>query len=314
MDNDIKIFSGNSNPSLAKAIAQNLNRELGQMSISRFADGEVQVEIKESVRGSEVFLIQSTCPPVNENYMELFVILDALKRSSVKEITLVMPYYGYARQDRKSAPRAPISAKCMADLCSRAGASRVLVVDLHSPEIQGFFNIPVDNLFAGPTLAEAWLRDHGTKDIVCVSPDAGGMERVRSFAKRVKGPIAMIDKRRTETNTAKALHLIGDVKNKTALIVDDMIDTAGTLNEATNKILDSGAQEVMVLATHGVLSEPAVDRIEKSQIKEVFLTDTIPLSEKAKKCKKIKLTSLAPLVGEAIKRISTKNSVSTLFK
>ena len=314
MSKDIKIFSGNSNPSFAKDIAKNLNIKLGEMSVSRFADGEVQVEIKESVRGSHIFLIQSTCPPVNENYMELFIILDALKRSSVKEISLVMPYYGYARQDRKSAPRAPISAKCMADLCSQAGADRLLVVDLHSPEIQGFFDIPVDNLFAVSALAEAWLKAHKTEDIVCVSPDAGGMERVRSFAKRVKGPIAMIDKRRTEANKAKALHLVGDVKGKTALIVDDMIDTAGTLCEATDKILELGAKEVMVLATHGVLSEPSIERIEKSQIKEVFLTDTVPLSKEAQQCKKIKVTSLAPLVGEAINRIFNKNSVSTLFK
>ena len=314
MSKDIKIFSGNANPSFAKDIAKNLNIKLGEMSISRFADGEVQVEIKESVRGSHIFLIQSTCPPVNENYMELFIILDALKRSSVQEISLVMPYYGYARQDRKSAPRAPISAKCMADLCSQAGADRLLVADLHSPEIQGFFDIPVDNLFAVPALAEAWLKTHEAENIVCVSPDAGGMERVRSFAKRVKGPIAMIDKRRVEANKAKALHLVGDVEGKTALIVDDMIDTAGTLCEATDKILASGAKEVMVLATHGVLSEPAIERIEKSQIKEVFLTDTIPLSQKAQQCKKIKITSLAPLVGEAINRIFNKNSVSTLFK
>ena len=314
MSKNMKIFSGNSNPSFAKAVAKNVGTTLGEMSISRFADGEVLVEIKESVRGSHIFLIQSTCPPVNENYMELFIILDALKRSSVEEISLVMPYYGYARQDRKSSPRAPISAKCMADLCSQAGANRLLVVDLHSPEIQGFFDSPVDNLFAVPTLAEAWLKDHKDKDIVCVSPDAGGMERVRSFAKRVQGPIAMIDKRRVESNKAKAFNLVGDVKGKTAIIVDDMIDTAGTLCEATDKILASGAKEVMVLATHGVLSEPAVQRIEKSQIKEVFLTDTIPLSEKTQKCKKIKVISLAPLVGEAIKRIFNKNSVSTLFK
>lgn len=314
MSKDIKIFSGNSNPAFAQAVAKNLGTKLGAMSISRFADGEVQVEIKESVRGSHIFLIQSTCPPVNENYMELFIILDALKRSSVKEISLIMPYYGYARQDRKSAPRAPISAKCMADLCSAAGADRLLVVDLHSPQIQGFFNTPVDNLFAGPTLAEAWIKNHKDKDIVCVSPDAGGMERVRAFAKRVKGPIAMIDKRRSEANKSKALHLVGDVSGKVALIVDDMVDTAGTLCEATDKILASGAKEVMVLATHGVLSEPAIERIEKSQIQKVFLTNTIPLSEKAQKCKKIEIISIAPLVAEAINRIFNKNSVSTLFK
>ena len=310
----MKLFAGNSNRPFAESTASFLKSQLGQMTISRFADGEVQVEIRDNVRGAHVFLIQSACKPVNENYMELFIILDALKRASAGEITLVMPYYGYARQDRKSSPRAPISAKCMADLCSTAGANRLLVTDLHSPQIQGFFNIPVDNLFAGPTLAQAWLENHHNKEVVCVSPDAGGMERVRAFAKRVKNStIAMIDKRRTEKNKAKAIHLVGDVKGKTAVLVDDMIDTAGTLCEAADKLLEFGAKEVFAVASHPVLSLSAAERIEKSLLKEVLVTDTIPLSEKTAQCNKIKIISLAPLVGEAINRIFHKKSVSSLF-
>ena len=310
----IKLFAGNSNRPFAESTASFLKTQLGQMNISRFADGEVQVEIRDNVRGAHVFLIQSACRPVNENYMELFIILDALKRASAGEITLVMPYYGYARQDRKSSPRAPISAKCMADLCSTAGADRLLVTDLHSPQIQGFFNIPVDNLFAGPTLAQAWLNNYPDREVVCVSPDAGGMERVRSFAKRVKNStIAMIDKRRTEKNKAKAIHLVGDVKGKTVVLVDDMVDTAGTLCEAAGKLLEFGAKEVFAVASHPVLSATAAERIEECPLTEVFVTDTIPLSEKAAQCNKIKTISLAPLMGEAINRIFHKQSVSSLF-
>lgn len=310
----MKIFSGSSNLAFSKSVASHLGVKLGDINISKFADGETFVEIQENVRGSNVFVIQSTCPPVNDNYMELFLILDALKRASAVEITLVMPYYGYARQDRKSAPRVPISAKCVADICHLAGAHRLLVVDLHSPQIQGFFNIPVDNLFASPTLAEAWLAKNTNKDIVVVSPDAGGMERARYFAKKIKGAhIAMIDKRRLDTNKAKAIHLVGDVKNKTALIVDDMIDTAGTLCEAASKLLDFGAKEVMAMATHPLFSKPAIERIEKSPLKEVLVTNTIPLSEGATGSSKIKSVNIAPLVAEAIKRISSKSSISTLF-
>ena len=310
----MKLFSGNSNRPFAESVSACLKAPLGDMNISRFADGEVQVELRDNVRGAHIFLIQSACKPVNENYMELFIILDSLKRASAGEITLVMPYYGYARQDRKSSPRAPISAKCMADLCSSAGANRLLVTDLHSPQIQGFFNIPVDNLFAGPTLARAWLERHPRKDVVCVSPDAGGMERVRAFSKRVKNStIAMIDKRRTEKNRAKALHLVGDVKGKTAVLVDDMIDTAGTLCEAGAKLLEFGAKEVFAVASHPVLSPPAVQRITESPLKEVLVTDTIPPPPPALSCEKIKTISIAPLVGEAISRIFHKESVSSLF-
>lgn len=310
----MKVFSGSSNPLFASETAKFLNMNLGNIEISRFADGETFVQIKENVRGLHVFVIQSTCSPVNENYMELFLILDALKRASAKEITLVMPYYGYSRQDRKSAPRVPISAKCMADMLSVSGADRLLVVNLHSPQIQGFFNIPVDNLFASPVLAQSWQKTHSEKNIVVVSPDAGGAERARAFAKKIKdSSVAMIDKRRQEHNKAKALNLIGDVKNKTALILDDMIDTAGTLCEASVILLESGAKEVMALATHPLFSGSAVERIEKSPIKRVLVTDTIPLHPSAKECKKIQVVSLAPLVAEAIKRISNKSSVSLLF-
>ena len=311
----MKIFSGSSNLIFADTTAKCLNTNLGNIEISRFADGEIFVQIKDNVRGLHVFLIQSTCSPVNENYMELFLILDALKRASAQEITLVMPYYGYARQDRKSAPRVPISAKCMADMLSTAGADRLLVMDLHSPQIQGFFNIPVDNLLAAPVLAKSWEKFHSTENLVIVSPDAGGAERARFFAKKINGAsVAMIDKRRQEPNRAKALHLVGDVKGKTALILDDMIDTAGTLCEASVKLIDSGAKEVMALATHPLFSGPAVERIEKSPLKEVLVTDTIPpLNEVAVQCKKIRTVSLAPLMAEAIKRISNKRSVSLLF-
>ena len=311
----MKIFSGTSNPSFVESVAFHTDNKLGNLKISRFADGEIFVEIEENVRGSSVFVIQSTCRPVNENYMELFLILDALKRASASEITLVMPYYGYSRQDRKSAPRVPISAKCMADMCSIAGAHRILVIDLHSAQIQGFFNVPVDNLFAGPTLAEAWLAKHKNKNITIVSPDAGGMERARFFAKKIKGSnIAMIDKRRIGTNQTKAINLVGDVKGKTAIILDDMIDTAGTLCEASEKLLEHGAQEVMAIATHPVFSGPAIENIEKSSLKEILITNTIPLSKEALNCKKIKSINIAPLVAEAIKRIADKSSISTLFE
>lgn len=310
----MKILSGSSNPIFASTTAKSLDSTLAKVEIFRFADGEIFVQVMENVRGLHVFLIQSTCSPVNENYMELFLMLDALKRASAKEITLVMPYYGYSRQDRKSAPRVPISAKCMADMISVAGANRLLVVDLHSPQIQGFFNIPVDNLFSAPVLAQAWQKSHSTEELVVVSPDAGGAERARFFAKKIKGAtVAMIDKRRQEPNQAKALNLVGDVKGKSALILDDMIDTAGTLCEASVKLIESGAKEVMAVATHPLFSGEAIERIEKSPIKEVLVTDTIPLSEKASQCKKIKVVSLAPLVAEAMNRISNKKSVSLLF-
>jgi ribose-phosphate pyrophosphokinase len=310
----MKIFSGNSNVEFARRVAQAAGVELGHCDIGRFADGEVQVEIHESVRGCNVFLIQSTSPPVNENYMELFMILDALKRASATDITLVMPYYGYARQDRKVAPRAPISAKCVAELIAVAGAHRLVAVDLHSSQIQGFFNGPVDHLFAIPTLARAWRDKMGFgDDYVCVSPDAGGVERTRAFAKRIECPIAIVDKRRTGPNEAKALHLIGDVRGKVAIILDDMIDTAGTLVQAVDSLLNNGAKEVFAVCTHPVLSGPAITRIKESPVRKVWVTDTIPLKEAAKACDKFEVISMAPVVAESIRRIYTYDSVSALF-
>lgn len=310
----LKLFSGNSNPQLAKKVAEAAGVELSHCEVSAFADGEIQVEIHESVRGEHVFVIQSTCPPVNHNYMEMFVMLDALKRASAKQVTAVIPYYGYARQDRKVAPRAPISAKCMADLITTAGAQRIVAVDLHAAQIQGFFNVPVDHLFAIPTLARAWRETHGVgTDFVAVSPDAGGVERCRAFAKRIEASIAIIDKRRSGPNEAKALHLIGDVEGKTAIIVDDMIDTAGTLTQAVDSLLKNGAKRVFAVATHPVLSGPAISRLRESRIEKVWVTDTIPLSDAAMTCGKIEVISVASVLAEAIKRIHGNDSVSSLF-
>jgi ribose-phosphate pyrophosphokinase len=310
----LKIFSGNSNKSFAEKVAREAGVELGYCEIGRFADGEIQVEIHESVRGDSVFVIQSTCPPVNENYLELFLMLDALKRASAKQITAVIPYFGYARQDRKVAPRAPISSKCMADLLTAAGAHRVVCVDLHAAQIQGFFNVPVDHLFAIPTMARAWREKFGSgEEFVAVSPDAGGVERTRAFAKRIECPIAIIDKRRTKPNEARALHLIGDVRDKTAIIVDDMIDTAGTLTQAVDSLIKNGAKKVFAVATHAVLSGPAISRLTESGMEKVLVTDTIPLSPAAQACNKIEVITVAPLVAEAIRRIYGNASVSSLF-
>jgi ribose-phosphate pyrophosphokinase len=311
---DLRIFTCNSNKNFAQKVAEYAGTQLGQSTISRFSDGEVQVEIQESVRGSTVFVIQSTCPPVNENYMELFVVLDALKRASAKHIVAVIPYYGYARQDRKVAPRAPITAKCMADLLTTAGASRVLCVDLHAAQIQGFFNCPVDHLFAIPTLAQYWKDNYGMgKDYVVVSPDAGGVERARAFAKRIDCSMAIIDKRRSGPNVAKALHLIGDVRDKVAIIVDDMIDTAGTLTQGVDSLLNNGAKRVFAVATHALLSGPAIQRISDSGLEKVIVSDTIPLSEKGRECSKVVVTSMAPVVAKAIQRIYGNDSISSLF-
>ena len=310
----LKIFTGNSNPLFAQKVAEAAGVQLGDCILKRFADGEVQVEIHESVRGDSCFVIQSTCPPVNESYMELFIILDALKRASARSITAVIPYYGYARQDRKVAPRAPISAKCVADLITTAGADRVVCVDLHAAEIQGFFNVPVDHLFAIPTMARFWRDNYGHGDeYVVVSPDSGGVERARAFAKRIEAPIAIIDKRRTGPNEAKALHLIGDVENKTAIIVDDMIDTAGTLCQAVDSLHNNGAAKVFAVATHALFSGPAIDRLSASKLERVIVSDTIPLSEAAQNSGKIEVTTMAPVVAEAMLRIYGNASVSSLF-
>lgn len=310
----LKIFSGNSNKELAEKVAKAGGFDLSPCQVNSFADGEIQVEVHKSVRGKHVFVIQSTCPPVNQNYMELFIMLDAFKRASAASVTAVIPYYGYGRQDRKVAPRAPISAKCIADLLTTAGADRVVGIDFHAAQIQGFFNCPVDHLFATPTLARAW-RDkmgHG-EDFVAVSPDAGGVERCRAFAKRIDSSIAIIDKRRTGPNEAKALHLIGDVKDKTAVIIDDMIDTAGTLTQAVDSLLKNGAKRVFAVASHPVLSGPAISRIKESAIEKVWVTDTIPLSEAAKATGKFEVISVAHVLAEAIKRIHGNDSVSELF-
>lgn len=312
--NKFKIFSGNSNQALAKSVCEILQVPLGESQVNNFSDGETQVEIKESVRGTDVFVIQSTCTPVNQSYMEFFIMLDALKRASAASVTAVIPYYGYARQDRKVAPRAPISAKCMADLLTTAGAGRIISIDLHSAQIQGFFDCPVDHLFAIPTLARAWKEQMGEgEDFVTVSPDAGGVERARAFAKRINSSLAIVDKRRSAPGEAKAMHLIGDVTGKTAVIVDDMIDTAGTLTQAVDSLLKNGAKQVFAIATHPVFSGPAIARLKESRIEKVFVTDTIPLTAGAIESGKVSVVSIAPVLAEAIKRIHDHDSVSSLF-
>ncbi len=310
--NDFTIFTGNSNPVLAKKISDYLNKPLGSAKVKTFSDGEIQIEIHENVRSKDVFVVQSTCSPVNDNLVELLLMIDALKRSSTRRITAVIPYYGYARQDKKVAPRVPISAKMVADLLTTAGANRVITMDLHAGQIQGFFNIPVDNLYAAPVIL-AHIKNHYEDNFVMVSPDAGGAERARAFAKRLKADLAIVDKRRHEPNKAKAMAIIGDVKGKTAIILDDMVDTAGTLTEAANAIMGNGATEVHACCSHPVLSGPAVDRIADSALKSLIATDTIPLNSKAAACDKIKVLSIAELVGEAIIRSHKGDSVTSLF-
>ncbi len=311
---ELKIITGNSNDQLAKSIASEAGVSLISCEVKRFADGEVQVDVHENVRGKDIFVVQSTCPPVNENYMELFVMMDALKRASAERITAVLPYYGYARQDRKASPRAPISAKLCADLLSAAGANRVVALDLHAAQIQGFFDVPFDHLFAIPTLAREWRNIYGKGDeFVVVSPDAGGVERVRAFAKRIECSIAIIDKRRVKPNEAKAINLVGDVTGKTAVILDDMIDTAGTLTQAVDSLIKNGAKRVISVATHGVFSGPALSRLNESQIEQVLVTDTIPQAKNMEACKKLKVVSMAPVLAAAIRRIHDNESVSSLF-
>ena len=310
--NDFIIFSGNSNPELSRKICEYIGVPLGGEKVKRFSDGEIQIEIDENVRKKDVFIIQSTCSPVNENLVELLLMIDAMKRASATRITAVIPYYGYARQDKKVAPRVPISAKLVADLLQVAGATRVITMDLHAGQIQGFFNIPVDNLFAAPVLLH-YIKKNFNDDLVIVSPDAGGVERARAFAKRLNAQLAIIDKRRDAPNQAKAMAVIGDVTGKTAVILDDMVDTAGTLTEAAAAIMTKGAKEIHASCAHAVLSGPAVERIEASPLKTVVITDTIPLQENAKGCEKIKVLSIAPLVGEAILRSHRGDSVTSLF-
>jgi len=308
------LFSGSSNQNLAKKIAETLGTELSPLVLRRFSDGEIFVEIQENVRGKDVYILQSTSEPVNDHLMELLIMIDALKRASTKSITAIMPYYGYARQDRKVAPRTPISAKLVADLLTTAGASRVVSMDLHAGQIQGFFNIPFDNLYALPVFIE-YIKNNFTnhEDIVFVSPDAGGVERARSYAKRINAAVAMIDKRRTGPNVAKAMNLVGSVEGKRAIILDDIIDTAGTLTEAVETVLKFGAKSCIAAGTHAVLSGPALERIKASPLEKLIVTDTIALSEEAKKVDKILQLSVASLLAEAIRRIHNYESVSSLF-
>jgi len=310
MIGSIKLLTGTSNQNLAKEVSEYLNIPISDAIVSRFSDGEVRVQINESMRGEDVFVIQSLCPPINERIMELLLILDAIKRASAGRITAVIPYYAYARQDRKDKPRVPISARLLADLITVAGAQRVVVVDLHSPQIQGFFNIPVDNLHALGVLYD-YLKDKVDGETVVVSPDAGGVERARLLANKIGCPIAIIYKRRPEPNVAEVLDLIGDVKGKRAIIVDDIIDTAGTVCAASELLLSKGAVRVDVVATHGLLSGPAVERLRKSPIEEVVITNTIPAEHK--NLEKLRVVSIAPLIGEAIRRIHEGESVSMLF-
>ncbi len=309
---NIKVFSGNANHALAKSIADYLDLPLGKARVQRFSDAEISVEVEENVRGMDVFIIQPTCPPTNENLMELLIMIDAMKRSSADRITAVVPYYGYARQDRKVAPRTPISSKLVADLLTAAGTNRLLCMDLHAGQIQGFFNIPVDNLFALPVMLQ-YLEENLNSDIVVVAPDAGGAERARAYAKRLSAPMALIDKRRIRANEAQAMNVIGDVKGKRAIIVDDIIDTAGTITEAASALLKNGAKEVFACCVHAVLSGPAVERLNSSEIKQLIVSDTIPTEEKQKACPKLKVLTVAPLLGEAIRRIYHADSVSSLF-
>ncbi|MDY0187996.1 MAG: ribose-phosphate pyrophosphokinase [Syntrophus sp. (in: bacteria)] len=308
----IKVFTGNATPDLAAKICDSLGIPLGKANVTTFSDGETRVEINENVRGMDIFIIQSTCTPVNVTLMELLIMIDALKRASAGRITAVIPYYGYARQDRKVAPRAPISAKLVADLITTAGANRVLSLDLHAGQIQGFFNIPVDNLFALPVLL-TYLKEHYSNNLVIVSPDAGGVERVRAFARRLDASIAIIDKRREGPNEAQVMNIVGSVEGKNVVILDDMIDTAGTVVQATKALRHAGANEISVCCTHPVLSGPAMDRIESAEIREVIVTDTIPLQERAKACGRISVLSVAGLLSEAVRRIYYNDSVSSLF-
>ncbi|HSQ67099.1 MAG TPA: ribose-phosphate pyrophosphokinase [Polyangiaceae bacterium] len=307
------IFSGNANPALAQAIASYLETPLAKSKTTRFSDGESFVEINENVRGVDAFVIQPTCSPVNDNVMELLIMCDALRRASAGSITAVVPYYGYARQDRKVAPRTPITSKLVADLVQASGVDRVVTVDLHAGQIQGFFNIPVDHLYAMPVMLDDYLKKQFDASAVFVSPDAGGVERARAYSKRLDASLAIIDKRRERANVSEVMNLIGDVKGRPCIILDDIIDTAGTLVNAAKALMDKGATKVVGCATHGVLSGPAIQRIMESPLSEVVVTDTIPLSEAAKACSKIQQVSIAKLLGEAIKRIHMSDSVSSLF-
>jgi ribose-phosphate pyrophosphokinase len=312
MAGELKVFGGRAHPALVAEICDYLNLEAGKVSAYNFSDGETFCQIEENVRGSDVFIIQPTCSPTNENLMELLILLDSFKRSSASRVTAVLPYYGYARQDKKDRPRVPITAKLVADLISRAGADRVLTMDLHADQIQGFFDVPVDHLFAAPVLLDA-LRELRIPDLIVVSPDAGGVERARAIAKRLGAGLAIVDKRRTAPNEAEVMHVIGDVAGCNAIVVDDIIDTAGTLTKTVDALLNKGAQRVLAAGVHGILSGPALQRIADSPLETVLITNTTPVDDKLARLPKLRPLSVAPLLGEAIRRIHENSSVSSLF-
>ena len=312
MKSELKIFSGNGNPRLSRAICEYLRVPLGRWDVTCFADGEIYIQINENVRGTDVFIIQPTCTPVNHNMMELLIAVDAMKRSSAHRITAVMPYYGYARQDRKDKPRVPISAKLVADLLQAAGTSRVLTMDLHAPAIQGFFDIPVDHLFAAPVMLE-WIEAQSFQDLTIVSPDAGGVERARFYAKRLGASLAIIDKRRIEANVAQTMNVIGEVEGQTCVIIDDLVDTAGTLMGSVRALKEKGAGPVVGCFSHAVLSGPAMERLSNVEMDRVVVTDTIALTEEKANHPKIEVLSVSGLLGEAIARIHSNSSVSSLF-
>ena len=311
MPNIMKVFTGNANPAIAREICNYLDMPLSAAEVKQFSDGEISVEIGDNVRGADVFVIQPTCTPVNDHLMELLIMVDALRRASARRITAVIPYYGYARQDRKVRPRVPITAKAVAEMLMAVGTRRVLCMDLHAGQIQGFFNIPVDHLYAAPVLLKH-IRDK-FENVVMVSPDAGGVERTRAFAKRLNAELAIIDKRRERANECEAMHVIGDVSGKTAILLDDMVDTAGTLCGAAAKLKERGAKEVHACCSHAVLSGPAIERLNDSEIKSLVVTNSIPLGDKGDRCNKITVLSVGELLGEAIRRIHAEDSVSYLF-
>ena len=310
--NKMKVFSGSANPELAAAICEHLGIPQGDILLTTFSDGEVHCQILENVRGRDVFIVQPTCMPVNVTLMELLIMIDAFKRASARRVTAVMPYFGYARQDRKDRPRVPISSKLVANLLQAAGADRILTMDLHAPQIQGFFDVPVDHLFAAPVLVK-YIRELSLADMVIVSPDSGGVERARAIAKRLDSSLAIIDKRRSSPNVADVMHVIGDVEGMHAVILDDMVDTAGTLTKVSKVLVEAGAQSVMAAAAHPVLSGNAIERIENSPLEQLIVTNSIPLTEAARKCEKIKQLSIAELLGDAIRSIHEETSVSSLF-
>lgn len=313
MPEGIKFFTGNSHRVLADEIAHYLGIAVGDATVTRFSDGEIMIQINENVRGTDVFVLQPTSMPVNRHIMELLLMVDALKRASARRITAVIPYYGYARQDRKVQPRVPISAKLVADLITAAGTNRILTMDLHAAQIQGFFNIPVDNLYAAPVLLDYVRKKYSVENLVIVSPDAGGVERARAFAKKLQCSIAIIDKRREAANVSQIMNVIGDVESKDTIILDDMIDTGGTTIQAASALKDKGARRVVAACTHAVLSDSAVDKVNDSVIEELIVTNTIPLDSKKDRCKKLTVLSIAPLIGEAIRRIHEESSISSLF-